>query len=75
MQVYSAFFAGTPKGYGYKPFLGQGYSNRSAVGTAVGDEPETLVAVFGGRYYNDMCCFGAPVQMTPFADKSTSQVR
>eukprot|EP01052_Picozoa_sp_SAG31_P033185 SAG31_NODE_3718_length_3951_cov_2.903686_5_plen_57_part_00 len=38
--------------------MGQGYSNRTAVGTAVGDEPETLYAVFGGRYFNDMCCFG-----------------
>ena len=26
----------------------------------VGNEPQTLYAVFGGRYFNDMCCFGAP---------------
>ena len=55
--VYSAFFAGPPPGYGYNPFQGQGYSNRTAVGTAVGDEPETIVAVVSGRYFNGQCCF------------------
>merc|ERR1711871_831161 len=34
--VYGAFFAGDPRGNG-NPFLGQGYSNRTARGTAQGD--------------------------------------
>jgi hypothetical protein len=59
--VYAAFFAGAPAGSDGHPFIGQGYSNRSARGTAVGDEPETLYAVMGnpgeaipGR---GNCCF------------------
>jgi hypothetical protein len=59
--VFAAFFAGAPGGYDGKPFIGQGYSNRSARGTAQGDEPETMYAVMGnpkepisGR---GNCCF------------------
>ena len=58
--VYAAFFGGAPAGFDGKPFIGQGYSNRSARGTAQGDEPESIYAVMGGR---DLppgmgnCCF------------------
>merc|ERR1712039_246575 len=36
---------------------GQGYSNRTARGTAQGDEPQSQYAVFSGRRYNGFCCF------------------
>ena len=53
--VYSAFFVGdNSKSHSY---TGQGYSNRTAKGTAVGDEPQTTYAVFSGRHYNSGCCF------------------
>ena len=62
--VFAAFFAGAPAGFDGKPFIGQGYSNRSAQGTAQGDESETLYAVMGnpkepisGR---GNCCFVRP---------------
>ena len=38
-------------------YVGQGYSNRTAKGTAVGDEPQTSYALFSGKHYNDGCCF------------------
>lgn len=34
-----------------------GYRNNAATGTATGDEPEGLYAVFDGSHYNDACCF------------------
>ena len=37
--------------------LQAGYSNRTAQGTAVGDEPQTVYALFDGRHYNTGCCF------------------
>ena len=54
--VYAAFFAGSWSG-GSTPtdFVGQGYSNRTARATAVGDEPQSMYAVFGGNYYNGGC--------------------
>ena len=59
--MHAAFFAGCgdpSKGHcDGKPFIGQGYSNRSARGTAIGDEPESMYAVFGGQHYNSECCF------------------
>ena len=55
--VYAAFFGGAPPGYDGKPFIGQGYSNRSARGTAQWDEPETIYAVMGGNYFGPNCCF------------------
>ena len=52
--VYSAFFVGdNSQSHSY---TGQGYSNRTAKGTAVGDEPQTSYAVFSGRHYNSGCC-------------------
>jgi len=37
--------------------LVQGYSNRTARGTAVADEPQTVYALFDGRHFNTGCCF------------------
>jgi hypothetical protein len=37
--------------------LQAGYSNRTAQGTAVCDEPQTVYALFDGRHYNTGCCF------------------
>ncbi len=34
-----------------------GYSNRTAVGTPVGDEPQTVYALYDGKHYNTGCCF------------------
>jgi hypothetical protein len=53
--VHAAFFVGD-NSHG-KQFVGQGYSNRTAKGTAVGDEPQTSYALFSGKHYNDGCCF------------------
>jgi hypothetical protein len=53
--VYAAVFVGDDsKG---KHYLGQGFSNRTARGTAVADEPQSMYAVFSGKHYNDGCCF------------------
>jgi len=54
--VYSALFVGEKGGNG-KPFVGQGYSNRTARQTATGDEPQSMYAIFGGKHFNDGCCF------------------
>ena len=45
------------KAYGVfiSPFTG--YRNNAASGTATGDEPEGLYAVFDGTHYNMACCF------------------
>jgi non-reducing end alpha-L-arabinofuranosidase len=45
------------KAYGVfiSPFTG--YRNNAATGTATGDEPEGLYAVFDGTHYNGNCCF------------------
>jgi hypothetical protein len=45
------------KAYGVfiSPFTG--YRNNAATGTATGDEPEGLYAVFDGTHYNRACCF------------------
>lgn len=34
-----------------------GYSNRTAAGTPVGAEPQTVYALYDGRHYNTGCCF------------------
>jgi hypothetical protein len=36
---------------------GNGYRNNQAVGTAEGDQPESMYMVANGRNYNDKCCF------------------
>ncbi len=56
--VYGAFFAGDVPFPGRAPrFQGQGYSNRTAQGTARGDEPQSIYALFGGGHYGGGCCF------------------
>jgi hypothetical protein len=55
--VYAAVFEGDTRGSGH-PFSGQGYSNRTARGTAVGDEPQSMYAVFSGQHLGSGgCCF------------------
>ena len=44
-RVYGAYFAGH-----------EGYRNDTTSGVPTGNAPEVLVAVFGGRVYNDRCC-------------------
>ena len=36
---------------------GMGYRNDNTSGMALGQEAESIYAVFGGGHYNDMCCF------------------
>ncbi len=36
---------------------GNGYRNNAAVGTAKGDEPESMYMVANGKNFNDKCCF------------------
>src|SRR3954467_3732535 len=36
---------------------GTGYRNNNATGTATGDQPEGMYAVFDGTHYNGGCCF------------------
>ena len=36
---------------------GMGYRNDNTSGVAVGEEPESMFAVFGNSHYNDVCCF------------------
>jgi non-reducing end alpha-L-arabinofuranosidase len=45
------------KAYGVfsSPFTG--YRNNEATGTATGDDPEGLYAVFDGTHYNTACCY------------------
>jgi hypothetical protein len=43
--------------YGVYIAPGGGYRNNKASGTAVGDEPEGMYAVFDGAHYNGGCCF------------------
>lgn len=45
-KVYGALFEG-----------GMGYRLENTDGVAVGDEPETMYMVTGGRHYNGGCCF------------------
>jgi hypothetical protein len=56
--VYAAYFEGD-KNFTKppKPFSGQGYSNRTARGTARGDEPQSIYAVLGGQHMIGGCCF------------------
>ena len=36
---------------------GMGYRNDNTSGIAVGQDPESMYAVFGGGHYDDQCCF------------------
>lgn len=51
-KVFAAYFAG-----GDQQTYGQGYSNRTARGTAVGEEPQSIYAVLSGKTFNGHCCF------------------
>lgn len=64
-KVYAAFFTGDDSKS--KTYVGQGYSNRSARGTSLGDETQTTYAVISGRHFNDGCCFGkrCPCRCSP----------
>eukprot|EP00912_Choanoflagellata_sp_UC4_P000917 UC4_evm1s567 len=56
--VYAAVFLGDPKGSEVNAhFLGQGYSNRTARGTATGDQPQSMYAIFSGDHFTGGCCF------------------
>ena len=56
-KVYAAYFTGAGTAPHSKDYVGQGYSNRTAAGTAVGDEPQTVYAVLSGQTFNGGCCF------------------
>jgi hypothetical protein len=43
--------------YGEHNPPGVGYRNNAAVGTATGDDPETIYMITSGNYYNGGCCF------------------
>jgi hypothetical protein len=73
--VFAAVFNGQGHSHTY---IGQGYSNRTARGTARGDEAETVYAVVSGRHYNSGCClsvqrYPAPLgPPPPFPTRSAS---
>jgi|EP00505_MAST-04D_sp_SCG-Rhode-Island_P003861 hypothetical protein len=48
---------GGHKVYGVRMEPPSGYRNDTATGIAVGDEAETIYAVFNGSHYNNGCCF------------------
>ena len=48
---------GGHKVYGLRMDPPSGYRNDTTTGIAVGDEAETIYAVFNGSHYNDRCCF------------------
>eukprot|EP00943_MAST-04B_sp_MAST-4B-sp1_P005192 g5192.t1 len=48
---------GGHKVYGIRMDPPSGYRNDTTTGIAVGDEAETIYAVFNGSHYNDRCCF------------------
>lgn len=45
------------KAYGVFVSPGTGYRNNAATGTATGDEPEGIYAVYDGTHFNSACCF------------------
>jgi hypothetical protein len=48
---------GGQKAYGVFVAPGTGYRNNNATGTATGDQPEGMYAIFDGTHYNGGCCF------------------
>ena len=50
--VFSALFDN-----GNAAHIQYGYSNRTAQGTATGDEPQSIYAVLSGKVFNGGCCF------------------
>lgn len=56
--VYSAVFDSHCKTtHGSCDGLVAGYSNRTAAGTPVDEEPQTVYALYDGRHFNTGCCF------------------
>jgi hypothetical protein len=45
------------KAYGVFVAPGTGYRNNNATGTATGDQPEGMYAIFDGTHFNGGCCF------------------
>jgi hypothetical protein len=45
------------KVYGVFVAPGTGYRNNNAAGTATGDQPEGMYAIFDGTHFNGGCCF------------------
>jgi hypothetical protein len=45
------------RAYGVFVAPGTGYRNNSATGTATGDQPEGMYAIFDGTHFNGGCCF------------------
>ena len=56
-KIYAAYFTGAESAPKSKQYVGQGYSNRTATGTAVGDAPQSIYAVLSGKTFNGGCCF------------------
>jgi non-reducing end alpha-L-arabinofuranosidase len=48
---------GGHKAYGVFVAPGTGYRNNNATGTATGDQPEGMYAIFDGTHFNGGCCF------------------
>ena len=48
---HSVYALWTEPGMGYRTAAG------AAKGVAVGDQSESMYAVFGGQHYNDHCCY------------------
>ncbi|MEV6638584.1 arabinofuranosidase catalytic domain-containing protein [Amycolatopsis sp. NPDC051371] len=48
---------GGRRAYGVFVAPGTGYRNNNATGTATGDQPEGMYAIFDGTHYNGGCCF------------------
>jgi non-reducing end alpha-L-arabinofuranosidase len=48
---------GGSKAYGVFVNPGTGYRNNNATGTATGDQPEGMYAIFDGTHFNGGCCF------------------
>ncbi|KAL1528675.1 hypothetical protein AB1Y20_010011 [Prymnesium parvum] len=77
--VFAAVFTGN--GLDGSQYIGQGYSNRTARGTAIGDQPQSIYAVISGRHYNSGCCFdygnaenGTRTVHSPFVDGAMEAV-
>jgi hypothetical protein len=45
------------RAYGVFVAPGTGYRNNNATGTATGDQPEGMYAIFDGSHFNGGCCF------------------
>jgi len=72
--VKAAFFAGDPRGSGH-PFFGQGYSNRTARGTAQGDEPQSMYSVFSGQHFGGGCAPARPPPLRFHSDADAATPR